>query len=120
MNGGYVDHVLWVDLTNEEMHTSSLSDEAATNFISDRGLSAKDEQNLMLIGERFYNQERLFNVKEGFSHDDDVLSEDSLTEQCLQATLRIRCAVFGRCEKNIMLQEVVTRGNSNSNQTSVT
>jgi aldehyde:ferredoxin oxidoreductase len=40
----------------------------------------KDEQNLLKIGERIYNQERLFNVREGFSSKDDVLPSRFLTQ----------------------------------------
>jgi len=39
-----------------------------------------DEQNLLTIGERIYNQERLFNIREGFSSKDDVLPNRFLTE----------------------------------------
>jgi aldehyde:ferredoxin oxidoreductase len=41
MKGGYVNRILWVDLTNEEMHTSKLSEQLATDFISGRGLGVK-------------------------------------------------------------------------------
>ena len=39
-----------------------------------------NEQNLLTIGERIYNQERLFNIREGFSSKDDVLPNRFLTE----------------------------------------
>ncbi|HMK94796.1 MAG TPA: aldehyde ferredoxin oxidoreductase family protein [Candidatus Limnocylindrales bacterium] len=39
-----------------------------------------DEQNLAMIGERIYNQERLFNVREGLNSKDDVLPMRFLTE----------------------------------------
>ena len=41
MNGGYVNRVLWVDLTNEEFHTTELSESSAKAFISGRGLGVK-------------------------------------------------------------------------------
>lgn len=41
MKGGYVNRILWVDLTNEEMHTTKLSEQLATDFISGRGLGVK-------------------------------------------------------------------------------
>jgi len=39
-----------------------------------------DEQNLAVIGERVYNQERLFNMREGLSSKDDILPVRFLTE----------------------------------------
>jgi len=56
---------------SEDFYSRILTAVTGVNFTSD---------DLMVIGERIWNLERMFNIREGFSRDDDTLPKRFLTE----------------------------------------